>query len=308
MTSTKGVIKGGSWDDVFEECTFDKNSKLSAPDSRVGFRIMMEVLPDIQDLPILTSKIASNLGVDKSEITYFNWLEFLQYQKLYYGEHSPEYRDNLPDTTLVKQGECENYNALSYTHQAFRDIPIIGITQKQAQNYSVWRSNQVFETFLLEKGYINHIEKSLKDDFTIEKYYNNAIINYSYNKNEKYPFYPCYSIPNIEEYKLINKLANEINNVKIKLKTIKMKIEIDTMSICDLTQFSTIINLENKNDIYFLESGIAEWTDDTGKVINGSIEISEDRKAGEVLDANQLKYIGFRNKVEWVKWNHNQTK
>ncbi len=269
---------------------------------------MMEVVPDINDLPILTAKIASNLGVDKSEITYFNWLEFLQYQKQYYGEHSPEYRDNLPDTTLVKQGECENYNALPYTHQAFRDIPIIGITQKQAKNYSIWRSTQVFEIFLLEKGYLKQIENSPKEDFTIEKYYNNELINYAHNKNEKYPFYPCYSMPNIEEYKLINKLANDINNVKIKPKTIKMKIEIDTMSICDLTQFSTIINLENKNDIYFLESGIAEWTDDTGKVINGSIEISEDRKAGEVMDANQLKYIGFRNKVEWKPWNPNQTK
>lgn len=46
MTSTKGVVKGGSWDDVFEDCTFDKNLKLSAPDSRVGFRIVMEIYPN----------------------------------------------------------------------------------------------------------------------------------------------------------------------------------------------------------------------------------------------------------------------
>lgn len=45
MTSTKGVIKGGSWADLFSECTFDKNATYSAPDPRVGFRIMMEVVP-----------------------------------------------------------------------------------------------------------------------------------------------------------------------------------------------------------------------------------------------------------------------
>jgi formylglycine-generating enzyme required for sulfatase activity len=45
MTSTKGVIKGGSWDDVFEDCTFDKNATYGDKDPRVGFRIMMEVVP-----------------------------------------------------------------------------------------------------------------------------------------------------------------------------------------------------------------------------------------------------------------------
>ena len=306
MTSTKGVIKGGSWDDVFEDCKFDKNSTLVAPDSRVGFRIIMEIMEDIQDLP--TSKIAPNLGIDKKEITHFDWLEFLEYQKQYYGENSAEYRDNLPDTTLVKNGECEHYNSKLYNLPAYRDMPMIGITLKQAQNYSVWRTNRMFEFYLESNKYITRIENAPKGDFTVKNYYQNGLIDYKINTVEKYPFVPVFSIPSVEDYQQIKELAIGNNTEKTKTKSMKMTFEVDSIALCNLNQINTFIVPEFKNIIYYLESGVAEWTSNENKVINGSIELNEQHKKGAVTDSNQLKYIGFRNKVEWVRWNPNQTK
>ncbi len=306
MTSTKGVIKGGSWDDVFDDCTFDKNSTLTAPDSRVGFRMIMEIMEDIQDLP--TSKIAPNLGIDKKEITHFDWMEFLEYQKQYYGENSAEYRDNLPDTTLVKNGECEHYNSKLYNLPAYRDMPMIGITLKQAQNYSVWRTNRMFEFYLESNKYITRIENAPKGDFTVEKYYQNGLIDYKINTVEKYPFVPVFSIPSVEDYQQIKKLAIGNNTEKTNTKSMKMTFEVDSIALCNLNQINTFIVPEFKNIIYYLESGVAEWTSNENKVINGSVELNEQHKKGAVTDANQLKYIGFRNKVEWVRWNPNQTK
>ena len=44
MTSSKGKALGGSWYDLFEDCTFDKTQTYSNPDPSVGFRIVMEII------------------------------------------------------------------------------------------------------------------------------------------------------------------------------------------------------------------------------------------------------------------------
>ena len=300
MTSTKGIIKGGSWADLFSDCTFDKNVTYSPPDPRVGFRIMMEVLPEINILP--TTKIAPNLGVDKSEITHFNWEEFLNYQKQFYGENSPEYRDNLPDTTLVKKGECEHYNSEKYKHPAYREMPMIGITQQQAQNYTTWRTNRVFENFLIENGYLKRIENAPIGDFTVEKYFTNNLIDYTSNKLEKFPFYPSYSIPSITDYNIFE-IEIRNNRPPFKAKEIKMQLEIDSISFCNLFD-DRISKLEKdkSNTFYYLRSGVAEWTSEKDMLINGSLEKNALFKKGEAYNASNFQYIGFRNKVEWKKW------
>ncbi|WP_430405438.1 formylglycine-generating enzyme family protein [Fluviicola sp.] len=44
MTGTKGTALGGSWYNLFEECTFDKTQSYSNPDPGVGFRVVMEII------------------------------------------------------------------------------------------------------------------------------------------------------------------------------------------------------------------------------------------------------------------------
>lgn len=44
MTSTKGTALGGSWFDLFEDCTFDKKQAYSSPMPTIGFRIVMEII------------------------------------------------------------------------------------------------------------------------------------------------------------------------------------------------------------------------------------------------------------------------
>lgn len=299
MTSTKGVIKGGSWDDVFEDCTFDKNATYVDVDPRVGFRMMMEIRPDIGD--VATLKIKRNLGIDPTEISVFEWNNFLEYQKKYYGEASREYLDNLPDTNLLIQTECEQYRSFSLKDKSFSTLPMIGITQQQAQNYTTWRTNRYFEFYLESNKYITRIENAPKSDFTVEKYYQNGLTDYQINTIEKFPFVPVYSIPTVKDYEVIKELANK-NDKDVKFEKMKMIMDIDAVDVCSLNTLNTIKIEENKFITYFLNSGVAEWTADAGKVINGSIEVNENQKKGVVTDANQLKYIGFRNKVEWVKW------
>lgn len=44
MTTKRGVALGGSWSNLFEECTFDKTQSYSNPDPGVGFRVVMEII------------------------------------------------------------------------------------------------------------------------------------------------------------------------------------------------------------------------------------------------------------------------
>lgn len=44
MIDKKGIAKGGSWYNLFEECTFDKTQNYTGSDPGIGFRIVMEVI------------------------------------------------------------------------------------------------------------------------------------------------------------------------------------------------------------------------------------------------------------------------
>ena len=44
MTSTKGTALGGSWFDLFEDCTFDRKQSYSTPMPTIGFRVVMEII------------------------------------------------------------------------------------------------------------------------------------------------------------------------------------------------------------------------------------------------------------------------
>lgn len=46
MISKKGIAKGGSWFNTFEESKFNKDQKYSDPDPRIGFRIVMEIIQE----------------------------------------------------------------------------------------------------------------------------------------------------------------------------------------------------------------------------------------------------------------------
>jgi hypothetical protein len=44
MTRDRGTALGGSWFDLFEDCTFDKKQSYSTPMPTIGFRVVMEII------------------------------------------------------------------------------------------------------------------------------------------------------------------------------------------------------------------------------------------------------------------------
>jgi hypothetical protein len=44
MINVKGAAMGGSWYNLYEECTFDKTQNYTGADPGVGFRVVMEII------------------------------------------------------------------------------------------------------------------------------------------------------------------------------------------------------------------------------------------------------------------------
>lgn len=218
MTSTKGVIKGGSWADLFSECTFDKNANYSDLDPRVGFRIMMEVIPEIKHW--YTMKIDNNLYCLSHEENISNYSTYIENIEKLYGINSQEYKNALPDTTLWNPEKLQllhdklnirsNSKALNDSLKVANFIKLQNktystlldtLTKEQLDNYLKFRSDQVFYSYLTENKYIKY-SYDLNNVFTKEAYYAGELD--SICLKEKFMYYPVLRLPTEYEKQLAN--------------------------------------------------------------------------------------------------------
>ncbi len=170
--------------------------------------------PSLQDKLQSTSlpgvlRIDDNLYLDQFELTNFNWLEYLHWNKRVFGADSDAYKNALPDSTVWKDeaGEYGVFTANFYRHPAYYNYPIIGITHAQAQAFSLWRSERVFE-YLLIKYEIIEPNTDIKADnyFTIAGFY--ADDQY---KDYHHVKYPSYTLPSVKNWTAIQKKAEAFN-------------------------------------------------------------------------------------------------
>ena len=88
-----------------------------------------------------TVKIFSHLYMDETEITNASWLEYRTWNKNTFGASSTEYLSSAPDSTVWGNELDQHY----FTHPAYHQYPVVGITWHQANRFSQWRSERVME-------------------------------------------------------------------------------------------------------------------------------------------------------------------
>lgn len=96
-----------------------------------------------------TVKISEKLFYDETEITNTHWREYVYWQKNRFGDMSVEYKTSLPDTTVwLDSASCNPpYVNYYFSHAAYRNYPVVGITYEQAVDYCKWRTGRVKEYF-----------------------------------------------------------------------------------------------------------------------------------------------------------------
>jgi len=287
-------------------------------------------------IPPGTVKVGINLFYDQAEDDNLSWMEYMYWIKRVFGPASAEYKATLPDSNVwLEKYPCLNllrdqyilhkdtfkfvypFPQIYFHHPAYRNYPIIGISQKQAETYSKWRSNRVFEYLLIRYGIIKiNPTQDSNSYFTIEKYY--AGLYKNYKPDSTFRYYPCYRLPTVEEWKevtyhkpYIDKNWSKKRKAKIISKQEKSLTEIQADIIpCKNDSFfqSPTENIysfwPNDLGIYNLRGNVSEWTSEKDICVGGGwmdckqVIMKQDTFIQKTPSAN----IGFRNVCEWKEW------
>ncbi len=119
----------------------------------------------------------SSFYMDQTEITNFQWMEYLYWISRAYNETYPMvYKNALPDTLVwrSKLGDNEKFVDYYLRHPAYRDYPVVGVSWLQANDFCKWRTDRVNEYILIREGVLGfNIEQRDDATFNTDAYYAN---------------------------------------------------------------------------------------------------------------------------------------
>jgi formylglycine-generating enzyme required for sulfatase activity len=173
--------KGGSWTSVGQELQIidgkDRFKGLTKASVNVGFRPVITHLKSNQEKRLVgslgpksitvtppgTVKLSPHLYFDKTEITNFNWNEYVMWNVRTFGKDSKEHNASLPDTLVWKSKLTYNepYVQHYFNHPAYNNYPVVGITYEQVVAFCKWRTDRVKELYEIQKN------KNKKDVFPV---------------------------------------------------------------------------------------------------------------------------------------------
>ncbi|GAB4446880.1 MAG: hypothetical protein OHK0036_00400 [Bacteroidia bacterium] len=264
-------------------------------------------------VPVGTLKISDNFYVDETEVTNFSYLEYIYWLKRVYGSDSKEYLNALPDTLVWQNKNTFNTPYVKYylTHPAYKDFPVVGVSYKQAKDFCKWRSDRVFEKFLIKKKIIKFLEKPTPDEvFTIEKYFSGKYLNIQPDPNIQY--YPEYSLPDsIQVLQIKNYVDSLIKTNMHKLSKYKQFALYNFKDTNNKQLNSDVINAVYSGyaskhlPISYLYGNLREWTDKEGLTFGGSwIDNYETIQSNPFIYQQEKTsaFTGFRCVCQYKKW------
>lgn len=258
-------------------------------------------------------KITDHLYCDRTEVSNLNYSEYLAWLERIFGRDSYEHISSVPDTTYTAtNNQCLHDFFRQYlSNHIYYDFPVTGISQKQAERYSKWRSDRVFEVTLIELGIISFIENQDKDNyFTIEKYFTGKLDNVISNK--KIEYYPDFRLPDLRERALILAYA-DAHDKKYASRNCKNnpKIHCEINPCLNKMQASNPYRQVNQdcspqkgNPIYHLRGNVSEWSAIKNVSFGGGWIHTRDQivASDTISTTGKNHWTGFRNVCQWKKW------
>jgi len=121
-----------------------------------------------------TRVTVSSFYMDQTEVTNFQWLEYLYWISRAYESYPMVYKNALPDTLCWRSPLAFNEKFVDYylRHPAYRDYPVVGVSWLQANDFCKWRTDRVNEYILVREGILDwNVEQKDDATFNTEAYY-----------------------------------------------------------------------------------------------------------------------------------------
>jgi len=146
----------------------------------------------------------SSFYMDEYEIRNIDWREYTNWMRVVFGKTAPKLVDKTqPDVKVWREELAYNEPYLEnyFSHPAFDQYPVVGVTWEQAMDYCTWRTDRVNELALINAGIISPpdfttLEKQTNHDsiantfvFNTQKYLKQAIYQPKVGKNPKKDLY-----------------------------------------------------------------------------------------------------------------------
>jgi gliding motility-associated lipoprotein GldJ len=117
-------------------------------------RVEQDVMYDWNNTPRRVT--VASFYMDETEVSNLDYREYLFWLRRVYPANPEKYKLALPDTLVWREELAFNepYITNYLRHPAFGNYPVVGVSWKQADAYSSWRTDRVNEKILIDKGII----------------------------------------------------------------------------------------------------------------------------------------------------------
>lgn len=247
-----------------------------------------------------TQKIAFNTYYDATEVTNFHWLEYLYWMKNVYGEESEEYKAAIPNLSENLWRNKTDYLSQEtyFKSPGFRDCPVLGVTQEQALNYAKWRSDRVFEIFLIQKKVIPANSKQTPENaFTIQRYFSGNYMGIT--PDERYQYYPEYRLQTYEEQDLATAYMDSLVAQKKWVK--KYNKACDCMDKMQRKTFPSPKHSTLAGQVVY-SSKCVKFGKRTPFIYNLVVKYTVTENKNTFVPVDEEDNIGFRCVAHWMKW------
>ena len=122
----------------------------------------------------------SSFYMDQYEIRNIDWREYTNWMKVVYGRTAPNLvQKSLPDVLTWREELAYNEPYLQnyFTHPAFDEYPVVGVTWEQAMDYCAWRTDRVNEKALIVAGVIDAPNFKSLESLSYDSVRNNFVFN-----------------------------------------------------------------------------------------------------------------------------------
>lgn len=141
-------------------------------------RVGEDILYDWNNVPRRVT--VSSFYMDETEISNLMWRGYVHWMKMVFGQATDLVERSYPDTTVWREELAYNEPYLQYyfSHVAYQDYPVVGVSWEQAMDYCQWRGDRVNELRLVNEGIIQLPDfEALKSNLDVVDIAQNQVFN-----------------------------------------------------------------------------------------------------------------------------------